>query len=122
MSSPPRSARHFMFRLASLAAAAFVAACGQAPQGGFHGFPPAAVTTLVLQPKTVPITYEYVGQTAGSKEVEVRARVTGILEKRTFTEGGWVKAGQQLFLIDPKPTEAQAAQAEAEVTRARAAL
>jgi membrane fusion protein (multidrug efflux system) len=111
-----------MFRLAGFAAAALVAACGQAPQGGFHGFPPAAVTTLVLQPKTVPITYEYVGQTAGSKEVEVRARVTGILEKRFFTEGGWVKAGQPLYLIDPKPFEAQSAAAEAEVARARAQL
>src|SRR4249920_2045209 len=120
MSSPPRSARHFMFRLASLAAAAIVAACGQAPQGGFHGFPPAAVTTLVLQPRTLPATYEYVGQTAGSKEVEVRARVTGILEKRLFTEGGWVKAGQALFVIDPKPLQAQSAALEAEVARARA--
>jgi membrane fusion protein (multidrug efflux system) len=64
--------------------------------------------------------YEYVGQTTGAKEVEVRARVTGILEKRLYTEGGWVKAGQQLFLIDPKPLQAQAAQAQAEVERARA--
>ena len=102
--------------------AAVVAACGQSPQGGFHGFPPAAVTTLVLQPRTLPVTYEYVGQTAGSKEVEVRARVTGILEKRLFTEGGWVKAGQPLFLIDPKPLQAQSAALEAEVARANAQL
>jgi membrane fusion protein (multidrug efflux system) len=128
---PPLSGAHArltVFRVLSLplvaafVAAAFVAGCGQAPQGGFHGFPPAAVTTLVLQPRTLPATYEYVGQTAGSKEVEVRARVTGILEKRFFTEGGWVKAGQQLYLIDPKPFEAQAAAADAEVARARAQL
>ncbi len=106
----------------ALAAAALVAACDRAPQGGFHGFPPAAVTTLAMQPRTVPVTYEYVGQTAGSKEVEVRARVTGILEKRLFTEGGWVKAGQPLFLIDPKPLQAQSAALEAEVSRARAQL
>ncbi len=116
------AAPSLLVRLAGIAAAALVGACGQAPQGGFHGFPPAAVTTLVLQPKTVPIAYEYVGQTAGSKEVEVRARVTGILEKRLFAEGGWVKAGQPLYLIDPKPFEAQAAAAEAEVARARAQL
>ncbi len=108
------------FAVASLAL--LVAACGPAPQGGFHGFPPAAVTTLVLQPRTLPVSYEYVGQTAGSKEVEVRARVTGILEKRFFAEGAPVKAGQPLFLIDPKPLEAQAAAADAEVARARAQL
>jgi membrane fusion protein (multidrug efflux system) len=108
------------FAVASLAL--LVAACGPAPQGGFQGFPPAAVTTLVLQPRTLPVSYEYVGQTAGSKEVEVRARVTGILEKRLFAEGAPVKAGQPLFVIDPKPLEAQAAAADAEVARARAQL
>jgi membrane fusion protein, multidrug efflux system len=116
------SARPTVTAAAAVIAAALVVACGPSQQGGFHGFPPAAVTTLVLQPKTLPVTYEYVGQTAGSKEVEVRARVTGILEKRLFTEGGWVKAGQPLFLIDPKPLEAQAAAADAEVVRARALL
>jgi membrane fusion protein (multidrug efflux system) len=50
----------------------------------------------VLQPKTLPVSYEYVAQTVGSKEVEVRARVGGILEKRLYTEGGWVKAGQTI--------------------------
>jgi membrane fusion protein (multidrug efflux system) len=109
-----------LFAVAGLAVP--LAACGPAPQGGFHGFPPAAVTTLVLQPRTLPVSYEYVGQTAGSKEVEVRARVTGILEKRLFAEGAPVKAGQPLFVIDRKPLEAQAAAADAEVARARAQL
>ena len=108
--------------LAALAAAFLMTACGPAPQGGFHGFPPAAVTTMVVKPATLPVSYEYVGQTAGSKEVEVRARVTGILEKRLFTEGGWVKAGQTLFIIDPKALQAQAAAADADVARARAQL
>jgi len=114
----PAAAR--LFAIAGLAL--LLAACGPTPQGGFQGFPPAAVTTLVLQPRTLPVSYEYVGQTAGSKEVEVRARVTGILEKRLFAEGAPVKAGQPLFLIDPKPLEAQAAAADAEVARARAQL
>ncbi len=105
-----------------LLAAVLLTACGPAPQGGFHGFPPAAVTTLTLQPKTLPVSYEYVGQTAGSKDVEVRARVTGILEKRLYNEGTAVKAGQPLFIIDPKPLAAQAEAAEAEVARAQAQL
>jgi membrane fusion protein (multidrug efflux system) len=51
--------------------------------------PPADVTTIKLEPRTLPATFEYVGQTTGSKEVEVRARVTGILEKKLFQEGAW---------------------------------
>ena len=82
--------------------------------------PPADVTTIKLEPKTLPASFEYVGQTTGSKEVEVRARVTGILEKKLFQEGAPVKAGQALFVIDPKPLQAQTAALEAEVARAQA--
>jgi membrane fusion protein, multidrug efflux system len=116
------SARRIHIRLLAAAAAALLASCSPAPQGGFQGFPPAAVNTLVIKPATLPVSYEYVGQTTGSKEVEVRARITGILEKRLYSEGGWVKAGQALFVIDPKPLQAQAAAAEADVARARAQL
>lgn len=107
--------------LAALAAAT-LAACGQQPPGGggFPGFPPAQVTTLEVQPATIPVSFEYVAQTQGSKDVEVRARVNGIVEKRYFTEGSAVRAGQPLFLIDPKPYEAAVAVAEAEVARAQA--
>ena len=104
-----------------IAAALVVAACGPSQQqGGFQGFPPSEVTTFVVEPKAVPASYEYVGQTAGSKEVEVRARVTGILERKLFQEGAPVKAGQVLFVIDPKPLTAQAAALEADLARAQA--
>jgi membrane fusion protein (multidrug efflux system) len=107
--------------LLQLAALTLVAACGPSQQeGGFHGFPPSEVTTIKLEPKTLPVSYEYVGQTTGSKEVEVRARVTGILERKLFAEGAPVKAGQVLFIIDPKPLEAQTAALAAEVARAQA--
>ena len=89
---PP--ARRIASRLLSVAALLLVAACGPSQQGGFQGFPPSEVTTMVVEPKTVPATYEYVGQTAGSKEVEVRARVTGILESKLYQEGAPVKSGQ----------------------------
>jgi membrane fusion protein (multidrug efflux system) len=107
--------------IVAAATAALLAACGQSQQGGgFHGFPPAEVTTVKVTPKTIPTTYEYVGQTTGSKEVEVRARVTGILERKLFQEGSPVRAGQVLFVIDPKQLAAQTAALEAEVTRAQA--
>ncbi|CAG1004684.1 Multidrug export protein AcrE [Burkholderiales bacterium] len=104
-----------------LLVAAVLAACGQGQPGGGHGgFPPAQVTTLAVVPRTLPVSWEYVGQTAGSKDVEVRARVTGILERKLYAEGMPVRAGQPLFTIDPKPLEAQAAAAQAEVARAEA--
>src|SRR5207253_1200095 len=107
--------------LLAIAASMTVAACGPAPQqGGFHGFPPADVTLMTVESKSIPVTFEYVGQALGSKEVEVRARVGGILEKRLFKEGAPVKSGQTLFVIDPKPYEAQAANVEAELARAQA--
>ena len=86
------------------------------------GLPPAQVSTVTLEPRTLPVSWEYVGQTTGSKDVEVRARVTGILEKRLFQEGSAVRAGQPLFVIDPTPLEAQAAAAQADVARAPAQL
>lgn len=97
------------------------ASCGQQQHpGGMGGFPPPEVTTLNLQPASFPVTFEYVGQTAGSKDAEVRARVTGIVEKRLYREGAPVRAGQPLFLLDAKPFEAQLASAEADLARARA--
>ena len=119
---PPAGRRSARAALAAVVVATtLLAACGAPPdQGGFHGMPPAQVTTMIVSPRTIPVSYEYVGQTAGSKEVEVRARVTGILEQKLFQEGAPVKQGQRLFVIDPKPLQAQAAQAQAELVRAQA--
>ena len=104
-----------------LALVLLLAACGQAKQqAGFHGFPPAEVTAQPVQPQTFPVSFEYVGQTAGSKDVEIRARVTGIIEKRLYQEGSFVKAGQPLFIIDARPYQAQVAAANADVSRAQA--
>ncbi|MCX8113983.1 MAG: efflux RND transporter periplasmic adaptor subunit [Burkholderiaceae bacterium] len=103
--------------------ATLLAGCSGASQhGGFNGFPPAPVTLLQVKPATVPVRFEYVGQTAGSKEAEVRARVQGILERRAYQEGGAVKAGQTMFVIDPKPYAAQVQQAEAALAQAEAQL
>ncbi|MFO1315714.1 MAG: efflux RND transporter periplasmic adaptor subunit [Burkholderiales bacterium] len=116
-----RPARALVRCLAPVAVVVILAACSPPQQGGgFHGFPPAEVTTIKLVPKSLPATYEYVGQTTGSKEVEVRARVTGILEKKLFQEGAPVRAGQVLFVIDPRQMAAQTAALEADVARAQA--
>lgn len=115
--------------LAVLSLVLSMAACGQgggADKGGkAHGGqggmpPPAEVNVATVQPQTLPVTLEYTGQTAGSREVEVRARVTGILMSRNFREGAAVKKGQSLFTIDPAPFEAALARAQADVAAAEA--
>jgi membrane fusion protein (multidrug efflux system) len=82
--------------------------------------PPAEVGVVTVQPKAVLAPFEYTGQTAGSREIEVRARVTGILLKRNFAEGGPVKQGQSLYTIDPQPFQAVLARAEADAAGAAA--
>jgi len=119
----PRRLRAVTSAAAAALLASTLAACGGGNQhGGPGGFPPAPVTLLQVKAATVPVRFEYVGQTAGSKEAEVRARVQGILERRTYQEGGAVKAGQTMFVIDPKPYAAQLQQAEAALAQAEAQL
>ena len=98
-----------------------VAGCG--PAGGPPGgFPPPVVSVITVEPKDVPVTYEYVAQTAGYREVEVRARVTGILLKRNFKEGMAVRQGDSLFTIDPAPFQVALARSEADLGVAEARL
>jgi membrane fusion protein (multidrug efflux system) len=110
--------------LASLVALALLAAgCGKSQQhagGGFPAFPPAAVTVAKVEPRSFPVSFQYVGQTQGSKDVEVRARVTGIIEKRLYQEGAFVKSGQPLFVIDARQYQAQVNAAKADLARAEA--
>jgi membrane fusion protein (multidrug efflux system) len=75
--------------------------------------PPLQVSVQRVQPRRVPIALEAVGQAEGSREVEIRARVAGILEKRLYAEGEPVKAGQTLFVIDRAQYEIALAQAQA---------
>ena len=86
------------------------------------GMPPPEVNVITATPQDLPVEFEYTGETAGSREVEVRARVTGILLTRNYVEGGHVDAGQSLFTIDPAPYTAALEQARADVASARAKL
>ena len=107
----------FAFAL-SISTAALLAACSK-PETAAP--PPAAVpvTTLDVVPRQVPILVEAVGRTEGSKEVEVRARVSGILDRVLYTEGSSVRAGAPLFQIDRAPFEIALAQARAALAQER---
>lgn len=83
------------------------------------------VTTCTVEAREVPISMEWVGQTKGSFNVDIRARVEGYLEAISYTEGGNVSAGQTMFKIDPSAyrfyvSQAQARLAEAQASNARA--
>src|SRR5262245_32119773 len=115
----PSLALPFLFAVVALLV--LLTACG--PKGPPHGgFPPGVVAVKEVQPRTVNVEFEYPAQTAGSREVEVRARVTGILMKRNYVEGSTVKAGQSLFQLDAAPYEAALARADADVAAAEARL
>jgi membrane fusion protein (multidrug efflux system) len=79
-----------------------------------------SVTVLQVQPQRVPVSLEAVGQGEGSREVEVRARISGIIEKRLFAEGAPVRAGAVLFVIDRATYEIAVAQAKAALSQERA--
>jgi membrane fusion protein (multidrug efflux system) len=91
-----------------------------AQQSGGPTPPPPQVTITEVQTKAVPVTYEYAARVSAYREVQVRARVGGILLKRNFTEGAQVKAGQVLFEIDPAPLEAELARTKAQLQQAQA--
>ena len=111
-----------------LALIAALAGCGPgtsspvaSPAGALSQTPPAIqAKVLRVSPQRVPIVLEAVGQVQGSKEVEVRARVTGILLKRLYNEGEVTRAGAPLFRIDPAPFEIALAQAGAQLAQERA--
>jgi len=73
--------------------------------------PPLTVGVIEAVRRDVPVTFEAVGRTEGSREVQVRARVAGILEQQKFQEGDSVKAGATLFEIERAPFEIELAQA-----------
>jgi membrane fusion protein (multidrug efflux system) len=81
--------------------ALLVSACSQ--DASQQAAAPLPVTTLQVKAKSVPLVLDIVGRTEGSKEVELRARVSGILQKRVYAEGDTVKAGAVLFTIEPEP-------------------
>jgi membrane fusion protein (multidrug efflux system) len=75
--------------------------------------PAMPVSVRTVHPTSVPITVEAVGQAEGSKEVEIRSRVTGLVERRVFAEGERVKAGALMYQIERAPFEIALQQARA---------
>jgi membrane fusion protein (multidrug efflux system) len=99
--------------LAALSLCAGLAACGK--QGPLQAPPPVEVGSIQVNSQGLSLALEHAAQLRGVREVEVRARVSGILLKRLYREGARVKENARLFKIDPAPFEAQVARARADV-------
>ena len=84
--------------------------------------PPTAVTIVEIKPQDTPEIPEFTGKTASSRQVEIRARVEGYLEKIAYTEGSMVKSGQLLFQLDPSQFQAALASAKATLAQHQALL
>jgi membrane fusion protein, multidrug efflux system len=83
--------------------------------------PPEVPVASVLV-KDVPIIQEYVGQTLGATDIQIRARVQGFLTSINFKEGSKVRKGQLLYTIDPMPYQAKVDQAKGQLAQAEAVL
>ena len=109
--------RALIVALSGLVVTAVAACKKEAPAGS----PPEVYVADVVQ-KDVPIYMELVGQTRGSQDVEIRARVEGYLNRVAFTEGAFVRKGDLLYQIDPLPLESALANAKAQLATAQARL
>ncbi len=93
----------------------------QKPASTVSSGPPEVLVTEVVQ-KEVPMIRQWVGTLNGSENADVRARTTGYLQKRAYQEGGYVKQGDLLFEIDPRPFVAALDQAKSQLQEAQATL
>jgi len=83
---------------------------------------PPAVEVVQVEHKDVPVYHEWIGTLDGFSNADVRAQVTGYLEKQGYQEGAFVRKGQLLFQIDPRPFQAALHQSEGILAQAKASL
>ncbi len=86
-------------RLSLAALAVALAACDKS-NAAPPAPPPAEVGVYAVEPRTLPLKYEFVGEVQPVQRVEVRARIDGVIVARPFTEGSLVKAGQVLYRLE----------------------
>ncbi|MBU2713520.1 efflux RND transporter periplasmic adaptor subunit [Zooshikella harenae] len=92
------------------------------PGAGPGAMPTSEVSVVTLKAQALPVTVELPGRTQAYQTSDVRPQVSGILQKRLFTEGQAVEAGQVLYQIDPASYQASYDNAKAELTQAKASV
>lgn len=94
--------------------------CGSKQDASAAASPPVPVRLVASTSQTVPVVEEFVGRVQSFRSVEITARVEGILEKRHFVEGAFVKRGDLLYTIERAPHEAALRDAQALLARTKA--
>jgi membrane fusion protein, multidrug efflux system len=116
-SRPVRASRSLSLAMVALLS---LAACKKpAPEAQR---PPVDVSVVTVAAKSTPVDFEFTAQTQSSREVEIRARVDGFLEKRMYTEGSLVGPGQVMFIMDKRPFEAALQTAKGALSQQQARL
>jgi membrane fusion protein, multidrug efflux system len=115
-----RVVRNVFVLLPLLVTGLLVGACKNTSQQNAATGDPVEVTVVTLKPQPVSLVAELPGRTAAFRIAEVRPQVGGIIQKRLFTEGGEVKAGQLLYQIDPASFQASFDSAKAALAKAEA--
>ncbi|HSM22619.1 MAG TPA: efflux RND transporter periplasmic adaptor subunit [Rubrivivax sp.] len=103
------------------AAVLLLAACDK-PAVAPAAPPPPEVGVLKVEPRTQPLTFEVIGEIRAFQEVELRPRVSGVVERQLFRPGQMVRQGAPLFVIDTRSLDSAIAEAQARVLEAEAAL
>ena len=111
-------AQRVQLGLVSIISTLLLTACQEKPT--MHQAGPPEVSVITLQPTTLTVTSELPGRLEANYSAEVQARVPGIILKRYFVEGSYVKAGALLYQIDPGPYAAEVAAAQAALERNQA--
>jgi RND family efflux transporter MFP subunit len=109
------------FYLAVFSVLTAFTACEQKPVEAHSAGPPEVLVTEVVQ-KEVPVFRQWVGTVNGVQNAEVRARTEGYLTSIPYQQGGFVKKGEVMFLIDPRPFTASLDQAKGQLEEAKATL
>ncbi|SPB13523.1 RND family efflux transporter MFP subunit [Caballeronia novacaledonica] len=117
---PSRPTRALRFVAAAAIASLMLVACKKPPPEAQK--PPVDVTAVTVAAQSTPVDFEFTAQTQSSREVEIRARVDGFLEKRLYTEGSLVQAGQVMFIMDKRPFEAALQTAKGSLAQQQARL
>ena len=107
-------------RIAALFAVAILTTACSRPEP--PAMPPMEVAVAEVQPRDIPIYLDMIGQTLGSVDIPIRARVDGVLEEIHFLEGRDVTKGQLLYVIDPTPYKSQVVEARGRLAEAETRL
>jgi RND family efflux transporter MFP subunit len=83
---------------------------------------PLEVEVVTVEQKDVPIYSEWIGTLDGAVNADIKSQVTGYLMTKDYTEGAFVKKGQLMFEIDPRPFQASVDQAKGELAKAQGQL